>query len=65
MRHEQLAGEGAISQSVRDTKRLTLETSRQQVKEAQANLSRINNTAKQQLEEAQANLDRINGIAKQ
>ena len=65
MRHEQLAGEGAISQSVRDTKRLTLETSRQQVKEAQANLSRINNTAKQQLEEAQANLDRINGTAKQ
>ena len=65
LRHQQLAGEGAISQSVRDTKRLTLETSRQQVKEAQANLSRINNTAKQQLEEAQANLDRINGTAKQ
>lgn len=65
LRHEQLAGEGAISQSVRDTKRLTLETSRQQVKEAQANLSRINNTAKQQLEEAQANLDRINNTAKQ
>jgi len=64
-RHQQLAGEGAISKSVRDTKRLALETSRQQIKEAQANLSRINNTAKQQLEEAQANLDRINNTAKQ
>jgi HlyD family secretion protein len=64
-RHQQLAGEGAISQSVRDTKWLALETSRQQVKEAQANLNRINNTGKQQLEEAQANLDRINNTAKQ
>ena len=65
LRHQQLAGEGAISQSVRDTKLLALETSRQQVKEAEANLSRINNTAKQQLEEAQANLDRINNTALQ
>jgi HlyD family secretion protein len=65
LRHQQLAAEGAISKSVRDTKRLTLETSSQQIKEAQANLSRINNTAKQQLEEAQANLDRINNTAKQ
>ncbi|MEG3849437.1 biotin/lipoyl-binding protein [Microcoleus sp. herbarium19] len=65
LRHQQLAGEGAISQSVRDTKQLALETSRQQVKEAQANLGRINNTAKQQLEEAQANLDRINNTALQ
>lgn len=65
LRHQQLAGEGAISQSVRDTKRLALETSSQQVKEAEANLSRINNTAKQQLEEAQANLDRINNTALQ
>ncbi|MFS8119835.1 MAG: efflux RND transporter periplasmic adaptor subunit, partial [Microcoleus sp.] len=60
LRHKQLVDEGAISQSVMDSKRLTLETSRQQVKEAQANLSRINNTAKQQLEEAEANLARIN-----
>jgi HlyD family secretion protein len=60
LRHKQLVAEGAISQSVMDSKRLTLETSRQQVKEAEANLSRINNTAKQQLEEAEANLARIN-----
>ncbi len=60
LRHKQLVDEGAISKSVMDTKRLTLETSRQQVKEAEANLSRINNTAKQQLEEAEANLARIN-----
>jgi HlyD family secretion protein len=65
LRHQQLAGEGAISKSVMDSKRLALETSRQQVKEAEANLSRINSTAKQQLAEAQANLDRINSTAKQ
>jgi HlyD family secretion protein len=64
-RHRQLAAEGAISKSVMDSKRLALETSRQQVKEAEANLSRINSTAKQQLAEATANLDRINSTAKQ
>ena len=63
LRHKQLVGEGAISKSVMDTKRLALETSRQQVKEAEANLSRINSTAKQQLEEAEANLARINSTA--
>jgi HlyD family secretion protein len=64
-RHKQLAAEGAISQSVMDSKRLALETSRQQVKEAEANLKRINSTSKQELEEAQANLDRINSTARQ
>ena len=40
--------------SVMDSKRLSLETSRQQVKEAEANLSRINSTAKQQLKEGRS-----------
>ncbi|NJK74726.1 MAG: biotin/lipoyl-binding protein [Oscillatoriales cyanobacterium RU_3_3] len=65
LRHKQLAAEGAISQSVMDSKRLALETTRQQVKEAEANLRRINSTSKQQLAEAQANLDRINSTARQ
>ncbi|WP_293135253.1 HlyD family efflux transporter periplasmic adaptor subunit [Microcoleus sp. bin38.metabat.b11b12b14.051] len=63
LRHKELVAEGAISQSVMDSKRLALETTRQQVKESEANLSRINNTAKQQLEEAEANLARINSTA--
>ena len=63
LRHRELVAEGAISNSVMDSKRLALETTRQQVKEAEANLSRINNTAKQQLEEAEANLARINSTA--
>jgi HlyD family secretion protein len=65
LRHQQLAGEGAISKSVMDSKKLALETSHQQVKEAEANLNRINSTAKQQLAEATANLDRINNTARQ
>ena len=65
LRHQQLVAEGAISKSVMDTKKLAVETSRQQVKEAQANLTRINNTATQQLQEGQANLNRINSTAKQ
>ncbi|MDQ2098207.1 MAG: biotin/lipoyl-binding protein [Tychonema bourrellyi B0820] len=65
LRHQQLVAEGAISKSVMDTKKLAVETSRQQVKEAQANLARINNTATQQLQEGQENLNRINSTAKQ
>jgi HlyD family secretion protein len=64
-RHQQLAGEGAISKSVMDSKKLALETSSQQVKEAEANLTRIDSTAKQELAEATANLDRINNTARQ
>ncbi|MCC3404259.1 MAG: biotin/lipoyl-binding protein [Microcoleus sp. PH2017_10_PVI_O_A] len=60
LRHKELVTEGAISNSVMDSKRLALETSRQELKEAEANLGRINNTAKQQLEEGEANLGRIN-----
>lgn len=65
VRNQQLVVEGAISKSVMDTKKLAVETNSQQVKEAQANLTRINSTATEQLEEAQANLDRINNTAKQ
>ncbi|WP_413161613.1 efflux RND transporter periplasmic adaptor subunit [Capilliphycus salinus ALCB114379] len=59
-RHLQLYQEGAISQSSFDTKRLSVETTRQQIAEAEANLDRIKRTANEQIAEAEANLDRIN-----
>lgn len=58
-RHETLFREGAISTSLRDSKRLTLKTAQQQVSEARANLNRIQASREQQLSEAQANLNRI------
>jgi HlyD family secretion protein len=58
-RYQALYDEGAVSISVRDTRRLTLDTTRQQVQEAQANLRRIQTSRQQQLKEAQANLRRI------
>jgi HlyD family secretion protein len=59
-RHEQLYQEGAIAQSLLDTKRLTVETTRQQIAEGKANFNRINSTFSKQIEEANANLNRIN-----
>ena len=58
-RYAKLFGEGAISTSSRDSKRLTLETTKQQLQEAKANLNRIQSSRKQQLQEAKANLNRI------
>ncbi|MDY6937489.1 MAG: HlyD family efflux transporter periplasmic adaptor subunit [Cyanobacteriota bacterium] len=60
-RNRQLYEDGAISLSLFDSKRLDLETSRQQVIEAQANLERIERTGTEQIAEAQANLARIDG----
>jgi HlyD family secretion protein len=59
-RYQQLYSTGAISQSLFDEKRLKVETSRQQLAEAAANLDRINRTFTQQIAEAEVNLDRIN-----
>ncbi|MFK0731353.1 MAG: ABC exporter membrane fusion protein [Gloeotrichia echinulata DVL01] len=59
-RNEQLFKEGAISHSLFDSKSLSLETTKQQLREAQAVLNRINTTGNKQLREAQAVLNRIN-----
>ncbi|MCX5981554.1 MAG: ABC exporter membrane fusion protein [Nostocales cyanobacterium LacPavin_0920_SED1_MAG_38_18] len=59
-RNEQLFKEGAISSSLFDSKSLSVETTKQQLREAQAVLNRINTTGNKQLREAQAVLNRIN-----
>ncbi|MTJ56053.1 biotin/lipoyl-binding protein [Anabaena sp. UHCC 0253] len=59
-RYEQLFTEGAISNSVIDSKRLTVETAKQTLSESQAVLNRINTTANKQLAEARVELNRIN-----
>lgn len=64
-RYRQLLDAGAISQSLFDSKSLSVETRRQQVAEAEANLQRIDGTAREQVAEAQANLERINGTLSQ
>ncbi len=58
-RNQQLAREGAISASELDGRRLTLDTARERVEEAEANLSRVVDTLTEQIQEAKANLDRI------
>ncbi len=58
-RYQQLFNRGAISTSLRDSKRLSLKTAKEQIKEAQANLNRIESSRQQQLSEARANLNRI------
>ncbi|ACK70520.1 ABC exporter membrane fusion protein, DevB family [Gloeothece citriformis PCC 7424] len=58
-RHETLFLDGAISASLRDSKKLTFLTAQQQLNEAQATLKRIESSRKQQLIEAQATLKQI------
>ena len=58
-RYQKLFNNGAVSNSLRDSKRLTLQTAKQQLNEARANLNRIEASRQQQLSEAQANLKRI------
>ncbi|MDJ0617870.1 MAG: ABC exporter membrane fusion protein [Calothrix sp. MO_192.B10] len=58
-RHERLFAEGAISASLRDSKRLAFQTAAQQVQSAQANLKRIQSSKQQQIAQAKANLKRI------
>ncbi|MBD2440416.1 ABC exporter membrane fusion protein [Nostoc sp. FACHB-110] len=59
-RYQKLYAEGAISNSLFDTKRLSVETAKQQLDEAKAVLARINSTASRQLAEAKVSLTRIN-----
>lgn len=58
-RHESLYHEGAVSASLRDGKRLTLDATSEQLREARANRNQTNATLTAQLNEAKANLDRI------
>ena len=58
-RYQALYTEGAVSASLRDGKQLTADTVRQQLNEAQANLSRIQRSRQQQVSEAEATLDQI------
>ncbi|RUS96630.1 devB secretion protein [Dulcicalothrix desertica PCC 7102] len=64
-RNQQLFQEGAISASLRDTKRLSLQKAQQQYNEAQANLKRIQGSRQQQIIEARANLSRIQASRQQ
>ncbi len=59
-RYQQLYKEGAISNSLFDSKRLSVETSKQQLDEAKAVFKRINATGNKQISEAKAVLNRIN-----
>jgi HlyD family secretion protein len=63
-RYQQLFSEGAISNSLFDSKRLSLDTAQQQQEEAQAVLNRINSTASRELAEAKVTLSRINSTSK-
>ena len=58
-RYQTLYTEGAVSASLRDGKQLTADTVRQQLNEAQANLSRIQLSRQKQVAEAQATLDQV------
>ncbi|MEO0840937.1 MAG: biotin/lipoyl-binding protein [Cyanobacteria bacterium J06643_5] len=58
-RYQGLFSNGAISISLRDSKSLTLQTAKQQLNEARANLNRIQSSRQQELSEARANLNRI------
>lgn len=58
-RYEQLYKEGAIAQSVFDSKRLAVDTLTQQIAEAKAILARTDTTGRKQISEANANLERI------
>ncbi|BAZ09524.1 heterocyst specific ABC-transporter, membrane fusion protein DevB [Calothrix sp. NIES-4071] len=58
-RYQQLYNEGAISISLYDGKRLSVETAKQQLSEAKAVLKRIDTTSQRQISEAKAVLRRI------
>ncbi|MDB9307314.1 ABC exporter membrane fusion protein [Aphanizomenon sp. CS-733/32] len=62
-RYEKLFAEGAVSNSVIDSKRLNVETAKQTLSESQAILNRINTTANKQLAEAKVALNRINNTS--
>ncbi|MEM6754243.1 MAG: efflux RND transporter periplasmic adaptor subunit [Cyanobacteria bacterium P01_C01_bin.38] len=64
-RYQSLYKAGAISTSIRDSKNLILQTAKEQLAEARANLGRIKSSKEQQLAEARANLERIQSSRRQ
>jgi HlyD family secretion protein len=58
-RYAELYREGAISESLQDSKRLALDTATQKLREAEATLNRTRLARQQQLQEAEATLDQI------
>ena len=64
-RYQQLKAEGAIAESFYDSKRLVVDTSRQQLEEARVTLVRIERTGQQQLKEASVTLERIDSTGRQ
>lgn len=64
-RYQQLAQQGAISQSLLDSKKLAVASFRQQLQEAEAIRTRIENTSSKQLNEAQKVLARIQNTNRQ
>ncbi|MBV6626063.1 MAG: biotin/lipoyl-binding protein [Rivularia sp. (in: Bacteria)] len=64
-RYQSLYKAGAISVSLRDSKNLVLQTAKEQLAEARANLGRIKASKEQQLAEARANLERIQSSKEQ
>ncbi len=64
-RYQQLYSEGAISQSLFDSKRLSVDIITQQLSEARAILNRIDGTGRQQITEAQTVLARIQATGNQ
>ena len=61
-RYQQLAQDGAISQSELDRRRLILATAQQRVKEAQANYNRTRDTLQEEIQEAIANVASIKEV---
>jgi HlyD family secretion protein len=64
-RYQQLAQQGAISQSLLDSKKLAVASFGQQLREAEAIRARIENTSSKQLNEAQKILARIQSTNRQ
>lgn len=58
-RYQRLYEEGAVSASLRDSKRLDFETAQRRLQEAKANLDRSSEAKQQQVNEAKATLKRI------
>lgn len=57
-RYDQLYSQGAVSESLRDSKRLVAQTAQKQVEEAEAALARTRSAKAQQITEAKAALER-------
>lgn len=58
-RYQSLQADGAVSASMRDSKKLTLETAEESLREALANRSQTSETLKERLRQAKATLNRI------